>query len=160
MTEDGKLMIDLRRMFPEAVKRVEILERLKRSWRLVVKRPILMRRSRPVVLGVNELTIEVVDDETRNTLSNMKGNIIRALEALGYEAAGEFSVKFVDGLKFVDGARHDNKRQPKKPALKAAADEARIAQYMEGAPETLPEDINRALSHLMAYLEAVKRGGK
>ena len=40
---------------------------------------------------------------------------------------------------------------------KIETNEERVAQYMSGAPESLPEDINRAVSHLRDYLEDRRR---
>ena len=148
MTEDDGLRIDLRRMFPEAVRRSEILEKLKRSWNIVVMKPILARNSRPVVLGVNFLTVEAHDDIVKNNILNMKGNIQRFLARLGYESSGDFSVKVVESF------RPKGKGANKPIVRKVIADEERVRQYMADAPETLPDDINYALSHLRAYLEA------
>lgn len=146
-TEDDELRIDPCKMFPEAVKRVEILERLKRSWPSVVGMAIA-RYSCPCVLGVEGLTVEAVNDQTRNSLANMKGNILRCLSRLGYEAGKNFTVRINE--------RESKKRlSEKKPVkkVKVIENEEKVRQYMRGAPDTLPDDINFALSHLMMYLE-------
>ena len=43
----------------------------------------------------------------------------------------------------------------KKPVKKVIVieSEEKVRQYMSGAPDTLPEDINYALSHLKMYLD-------
>lgn len=151
MTENEGIIIDAWKCFPEAARRVEILERLRRSWGMVVRMPAIARNSWPIVLGVNELTVEVTDDTARKMLSNMKGNIEGALKRLGYKADGDFEVKIV-GV---------NKPEPKIPKKKTSRrkipiDDARVKKYMDSASDTLPEDISQALSHLMAYLELQK----
>ena len=145
-TEDDELRIDPCKMFPEAVKRVEILERLKRSWPSVVGMAIA-RYSCPCVLGVEGLTVEAVNDQTRNSLANMKGNILRGLSRLGYEAGKNFTVR-------INPRESREKLTVKKPArVRVIENEESVRQYMRGAPDTLPEDINYALSHLKMYLE-------
>ena len=157
MTENDGIIIDARKCFPEAARRVEILERLRHSWGMVVVMPAIARTSWPIVLGVNELIVEVTDDMARERLSKMKGNIEGALRRLGYKAEGDFTVKFVETKK------QEPKIKKKKALRKIIVDEARVMQYMERVGDTLPEDINRSLSELMAYLEGrsiMKKGGK
>ena len=150
-TEDDELRIDPRKMFPEAVKRVEILERLKRSWPSVVGMAVA-RYSCPCVLGVEGLTVEAVNDQTRNRLANMKGNILRCLSRLGYEAGENFTVR-------INPRESREKLTVKKPVrVRVIENEESVRQYMRGAPDTLPEDINYALSHLMMYLDGRKTG--
>ena len=147
MTEEDGLRIDLRRMFPEAVRRAEILERLKNSWPMIVNAPAVSRYSKPVVLGVNYLTVETCNDLAKNNLLKMKGNILRVLARLGYEPDGDFALR-------IDARVHDKRTVRNKPVRREIiADEGRVRQYMTGAPDTLPEDINYSLSHLKAYLE-------
>ena len=148
MNEDEGIKIDVSKLFPEAARRVEILAKLRENWPSVVRN--LARWSTPDVLGVNELTVKVDirGRQAKDRLKSMKGNVVRALSKLGYEAGEDFSLKIVDDegspKTFVDKKSVRKKREP---------DEEKVKRYMEGAPETLPEDINRALSHLMAYLE-------
>lgn len=152
ITEDDKLRIDPRKLFPEAVKRVKILEDLKRSWPSIVGIENA-RYSWPCVLGVDGLTVEAVNDQTRNNLAKMKGTILRGLSSLGYEAGENFTVKINE--------RESKKKLPaKKPVkkVKVIESEKKVRQYMSGAPDTLPEDINYALSHLRMYLEGRKTG--
>ena len=150
MTEDEGIVIDARRWFPEAARRGEILDRLRQSWGMVVRMPAIARKSWPIILGVNELTVEVTDDTARGMLSNMKGNIEVALRRLGYKADGDFEVKIVGAKK------PERKITKKKASRKIIVDEARVKKYMERASDVLPEDISQALSHLMAYLELQK----
>lgn len=150
MTEDDGMRIDLRRMFPEASRRVEILGELVRIWPSVVGMRVA-RWSRPAILGVKELTVEVRDSQAGGMLSKMTGNIERALGRLGYEAEG-FAVKIVGNVRRERRTVKNVKRE-----REIVADEGRIARYMEGEPETLPEDINRALAHLRAYLDGRNR---
>ena len=96
MNEDDGMRIDLRGLFPEAVKRVEILGELGRMWPSVVG--VAARWSRPSVLGVNGLTVETNNAQARGMLSKMTGNIERALGRLGYEA-DDFAVKIVDNVR-------------------------------------------------------------
>ena len=120
MTEDEGIIIDAKKWFPEAARRVEILERLRRSWEMVVRMPAIARNSWPIILGVNELTVEVRDDAARERLSKMKGNIEGALRRLGYKADGDFAVKIV-GLK-----RRENKTVGKKARRKVVIDEEKV----------------------------------
>ncbi|MBQ3446989.1 MAG: DUF721 domain-containing protein [Synergistaceae bacterium] len=146
MTEDEGFSFDLRRMFPEAVRRAEILERLKSSWLSVVRKPAIARDSRPVVLGADSLTVEARGEMARSQLTNMKGNITRFLERMGYEAGENFAVRVVDSVR----TRRKVSRKKHAPVV---VDDGTVREYMSGAPDSLPEDINRAVSHLRAYLE-------
>ena len=154
MTEDEGIIIDAKKWFPEAARRVEILERLRRSWEMVVRMPAIARNSWPIILGVNELTVEVRDDAARERLSKMKGNIEGALRRLGYKADGDFAVKIV-GLK-----RRENKTVGKKARRKVVIDEEKVRQYMSNTSGTLPEDISQSLSNLMAYLDGRAKAKK
>ncbi len=146
-TENDRIILDVRKLFPQAVRRAEILERLKRSWPSVVGIAIA-RYSCPCVLGVDGLTVEAVNEQARNRLANMRGNIIRGLSRLGYEAGENFTVKINE--------RESKRKLPvKKPVkkVKVIDDPEKLRQYMSYAPDTLPEDINFAVSHLKMYLE-------
>ena len=146
-TEDDRIILDVRKLFPQAVRRAEILERLKRSWPSVVGIAIA-RYSCPCVLGADGLTVEAVNDQAKNRLANMRGNIIRGLSRLGYEAGKNFTVK-------INERESKKKVAVKKPAqkVKVIDDPEKLRQYMSYAPDTLPEDINFAVSHLKMYLE-------
>ena len=108
--------------------------------------------STPVILGVNELTVEASNSQAVNMLSKMNGNVKRALSSMGYETDGNFSLKIVYHRK---SEKNPSKR--KTTVKKIETNEERVAQYMSGAPESLPEDINRAVSHLRDYLEDRRR---
>ncbi|MBQ6969642.1 MAG: hypothetical protein IJP85_04875 [Synergistaceae bacterium] len=148
--EDEGIVIDVSKVFPEAARRVEILAKLRERWPVVVRN--LSRWSWPDVLGVNELTIRVnaQGQQAKDKLYKMKGNVVRALSNLGYKTGEDFSLKIVeyDALpkKTVDKKTVRKRREP---------DEEKVKRYMEGAPDSLPEDINNALSHLMAYLDGL-----
>lgn len=147
MNEDEVIHIDVARMFPAAARRVKILEELKRFWPSVVGEGI-SRYSKPCVLGVNELVVAVNNDYARQRLMNMKGTILKKLSRWEYKPEGDFVLK-------VTGAEpHDrNARTVKGVHRKFKADEEKVKKYMCDAPDTLPEDINYAVSHLKAYLE-------
>ena len=150
MNEDDGIIIDVRKWFPEAVRRAEILERLKRSWDSVVRFPAVSRYSEPVVLGVNYLIVEAWNDQAKSRLSNMTGNIIRTLSSWGYNAGENFTLR-------VNERKSQKKITPKKPSrINVIENEEPTRQYMKGAPDTLPEDINYALSHLKMYLDGRK----
>ena len=88
-------VINVYAMFPEAAKRVQILEELKRSWYSVVRH--LARDSEPYCLGVNELYICTNNPRAAGRLMNMKGTILRAMsKRWGYEPLGDFSLKITD----------------------------------------------------------------
>ena len=148
--EDEGIVIDVSKVFPEAARRVEILAKLRERWPVVVRN--LSRWSWPDVLGVNELTIRVnaQGQQAKDKLNKMKGNVVRALSKLGYKTGEDFSLKIVDydalPKKTVDKKPVRKRREP---------DEEKVKRYMEGAPDSLPEDINHALSHLMAYLDGL-----
>ena len=148
-TEDDELRIDPRKLFPEAAKRYEILERLKRSWASVVG-TVNARYTWPCVLGVNELTVEAVNDFAKRNLANMKGNIQRGLKRLGYDSGENFTLR-------INIRERQKNLSSKKPArVKVIESEEKLRQYMSGAPRTLPYDINFALSHLKMYLDGRK----
>ncbi|MBR1658458.1 MAG: DUF721 domain-containing protein [Synergistaceae bacterium] len=93
MNEDERISIDLGKWFPEAARRVEVLEELKRNWASVVGRPAA-RWSMPSVLGVKELTVDVWNPMAKSQIINMKGNIASALSLRwGYGVGEDFSLK-------------------------------------------------------------------
>ncbi len=142
--------IDIAKMFPEAARRVEILEGLKRSWAGIVGIP-LARCSCPCCLGVDELCISVRDSRAVNMLRKMKGNIERALASRWeYNIGKDFALKMIAGMP--DQHRHKTKSTERKKKTVQIDDEA-VRRYMENAPETLPDDINYSVSHLKAFLD-------
>ncbi|MBQ3403577.1 MAG: DUF721 domain-containing protein [Synergistaceae bacterium] len=95
-TEDEKLSIDLQAWFPEAARRVEILDDMSRSWPTIVGLNVA-RYSTPTVFGVNGLTVEFWDNQAGRELSNMKGNVVRALKLrYNYETGDDFTLKVID----------------------------------------------------------------
>ena len=153
--DDEKISINLYRLFPEAAKRVRILEDLKKSWASVVGMA-LARHSMPYNLGVNEISVSADGQKTAVMLRNMKGNIIRFLTShYNYNCGSEFNVKITIGVpaprKISEPEQNSGKRAPEIKEIKI--DEETVKKYMSGAPENLPEDINYAVSHLMAFFE-------
>ena len=145
-------MIDVYAMFPEAAQRVRILQELTRSWHMVVRN--LARVSEPYCLGVSELYICTENPTAAGQLMKMKGSILRALSRhWGYEPIGEFSLR-ITGER--DKAKKLAVKKPVKKVIpKIEVSEEKVKQYMQGAPETLPEDINYAISHLRAFLDSM-----
>lgn len=136
-------------MFPEAARRVKILEDLKKSWKGLFP-PMIARYSLPYNLGVNEISIAVNNKNTEEMLKNSRGNILRILKKkFDYEPVGNFELKITHGNPFK--IIKDEPRKEILPEVEISDDELNAA--MEGAPETLPDEINRALSHLMIFLE-------
>ena len=141
--------IDMAKMFPEAARRVEVLEALKRYWPALVGMP-LARVSCPCCLGVNELCISVWDRYAENRLRNMKGNIRNALASQWeYKTEKDFA------LKIIKGTPKQNRPKPKRTERikPLQIDDDTVKRYMENAPETLPEDINYSISHLKAFID-------
>lgn len=78
--ENERIHIDFERMFPEAARRVHVLEELKSSWPSVVG-VNAARHSWPSVLGVNTITVQVDSDDAANNVRKAKGNIMRVLSS-------------------------------------------------------------------------------
>lgn len=95
--ENERIHIDFEKLFPEAARRVHVLEELKSSWPSVVG-DITSRHSMPCVLGVNTITVSVDSDEAANNIRKSKGNIMRALSSrFGCETNQDFTLKIVIG---------------------------------------------------------------
>ena len=142
------MIIDIYRMVPEAVRRVEVLEELKRCWPNIVGAAVA-KYSQPYCLGVNELWVCAKNVQAKSFLMKAKGNIARAMvKRFGYKTSETFKLIITDDIPAP-------KKLTKKPAPRRAVkvDEETVRQYMQGAPDTLPEDINYAISHLRAFLE-------
>ena len=93
--------LDFERMFPEAARRVRVLEELKRSWPSVVG-PFASRHSKPSVLGVNAITVSVDSDNAIPEVRKSKGNIMRALSSrFGCKTDKDFTltIKFTPQLR-------------------------------------------------------------
>jgi len=148
ITEDEKFLFNAEYLFPEAARRVKILEELKNLWTRVV--PLsAARHSFPYNLGVNEISISVDNKTVEDMLKKSRGNILRALKRLQYEPKGNFELKITYGepLKILK----DRKRKEIFPEIKITDEE--LEAKMAGAPETLPQEINKAISHLKIFLE-------
>ena len=78
--ETERIHIDIEKLFPEAARRVRVLEDLKRSWPSVVRRDVAAH-SMPCVLGVNAITVYVDSENAAIQIRRMKGNITRALSS-------------------------------------------------------------------------------
>ena len=140
-------LFDVNKMFPEAARRVEVLEKIKRSWSSIVGMPTA-RYSQPYNLGVNELWVCVNNPNARNTLMKSKGSIVRRIaKQLDYNLGEDFVLTLTDSIP------KPKKQDKPKVHAKIVVDEERVRQCMKDAPETLPEDINYAISRLQALLE-------
>ena len=149
--EEQKFSFNAERLFPEAARRVKILEELKESWGEYIHNPALARHSYPYNLGVNEISISVDDEQSKAMLIRMRGNISRILKRLDYTPRGELKLNITMGEPFkVKEVEID--ASPARPAKVEITDEE-LNEAMKGAPEDLPEDINRAISHLKIFLE-------
>ncbi len=146
--------LNIYEMFPEAAKRVRILEELKNNWAVFVGRDVA-RFSQPYKLGVSELCVCVTKPSARIKLMNSKGTIARMMaKKFGYDAGEKFVLTLTDRIPAPKKAAEPQKR--KLPA-KIEVSEEKVSQYMQGAPETLPEDTNYAISHWWAFLQELRR---
>ena len=152
MSEDivrAGTFLDVSKMFPEAARRVEVLEKMKRSWPSIVGMPTA-RYSQPYNLGVNELWVCVNNPNARNALMKSKGSIVRRIaRQLDYDLGEDFVLTLTDSIP------KPKKQDKPKVHAKIVIDEERVRQCMKDAPETLPEDINYAISHLQVTLEQI-----
>ena len=155
LNEEEKFSINLEKLFPEAARRVEILEALKNSWPAVVG-VALASHSMPYNLGVNEISIAVDSQNAEIMLKNMKGNILRALKLrFNFISDGEFNLKITKGVPNKRLLKIKNVKKIHASDIKISEEE--VNKLMAGAPETLPEDINYSISHLKVFLEKFKR---
>lgn len=144
--EPERPALDVYRMYPEAAKRVELLEKIRRSWQDIVGQrlaPFCVAYS----LGVDELCIFVHDENAARRLKQMKGTIARKINRI---FGHKFNVTILRKLPVVEKPV-DPKPYPK--PRKIIVSEERVRQLMESAPDSLPEDINYAIAHLWAFLE-------
>ena len=98
MSGEVRAVFDPYVMFPEAAKRVEILEDIKRKWPLIVGKDAA-KYSMPYDLGVSGLWVQVDRKKkfARDTLTKSKKSIERRLaRKCGYEPAGEFELTLTD----------------------------------------------------------------
>ena len=83
---------------------------------------------------------------------NSKGSIARRIaKQFSYNFGDDFVMTLTDKVPQPD--RQDNR---KTVHAEIVVDEEKIRQYMQDAPETLPEDINYAISRLQVILEQRK----
>lgn len=152
MPDEKRININISMLFPEAARRVKILDDLKRSWPAIVG-AVTARHSFPYNLGVNEICVSAENNEAAVMLNRMKGNITRALVSrYGYDSGEKIDVKIITGLpkkKYKPEVKHAGKNT----ASEIKIDNEAVKLYMSNAPESLPENINYALSHLRAFLE-------
>ena len=147
--DERRPVFDAEKMFPEAARRVKILEELKRTWPNFVENNAVARNSRPYNLGVNELWVCVTSPYARNSIMKSKGTIARRIaKRLGYDFGKDFVLTITDNIP--KPKIHD---KPQKIRTEIVVDEEKIRQYMQDAPDTLPVKINYALSYLQAVLE-------
>ena len=148
--------LDPRRMFPQAARRADILEELQRSWHKFVG-PALAKHSRPYNLGVNYLCIAAASEMAKDMLTQQKGSIARRMaKLLNYETGPDFELRITASIP------KEAPKPVKSPSRISAitVDEERVRQLMEGAPPTLPEDINHALASLWAFTEQLHSSHK
>ncbi len=157
INENEKFYLNAEYLFPEAALRLKILENLKNSWQDVLP-SALARHSFPYKLGANELSVSFDNKKAEEMLNKSSGTILRILKRFGYMPQGEFRLKITKGVFFTPG-----KTEPRRkifPDVEITDEE--IKEQMKGAPETLSEDINYAISHLKIFLEKrfnnVKKG--
>ena len=143
------IALNMRRMFPEAARRADVLEGLKRSWPGIVGIK-LARHSQPYKLGINELCIQVANHHAESMLRNFKGNIVREMvKRFGYKAGESFQLILTSNI---PPAKKLPSPKKTKPIVDVIITDETVRQYMQGAPDTLPEDINYSISHLQAYI--------
>ena len=93
MKDNQKIIINVEQLFPEAARRVKILEDLRRSWAGVVG-IALARNSCPEVLGVNEIQVSVKDQKAMSMMQKTKGKIESTLKKrYDYGISEDFEVK-------------------------------------------------------------------
>lgn len=148
LKEDKKIFIEAEHLFPEAARRVKILEALKNSWATLFKNGV-GRHSYPYNLGINEIFIFVDNRNAENMIRKSRGNVLQALKRLDYELPKNFELKFI--YKIPAKIRESEAKRESFPEVKITEEELRIK--MQGAPESLPEEINQAVSHLKIFLE-------
>ena len=146
---EHRIVVDVYKLFPEAARRVEILEKIKRTWPNFVENNAVARNSQPYNLGVNELWVCVTSPYARNSLARSKGTIARRIaKRLGYDFGKDFVLTLTDNI-----PQPKMQDKPKIVHTIIVVDEEKVRQYMQDAPETLPEDINYAISKLQVVLE-------
>ncbi|MBQ7733156.1 MAG: DUF721 domain-containing protein [Synergistaceae bacterium] len=157
MNEDEKAAIDVRKLFPQVVRRMEILGKLHRTWPSVVG-VAAARYSEPYDFIKNDLYVNAANNHTAQIIANMKGNIARAL-ANRYDYHEDIDLKIhVGKVPEAKAKTQPAKTQAKesKQAVKVSVDDNLVNKYIAECPDSLPDDAKFALSHLKAYLEALR----
>ena len=146
--EDKKFLFNAEVLFPEAARRVKILEALKNSWSSIFPQMIALH-SWPYNLGINEIFILVDNKNTSEMLKKSRGNILRALKRLDYEPQKNFKLNITYKKKFevIKVSKH------KKNFSEIKITDEELKNKMQGAPASLPVEINEAISHLKIFLE-------
>lgn len=153
INEDQKIFFSAERLFPAAARRAKILETLQRNWASVVGFAVA-QHSRPCNLGPDELTIFSDSQHSSFILSKSKGNIQRVLRKFQLGNEEDFKLK----VTYSWPGRQARKifYVPSPPKI-IRVDEALVKKSMLGAPATLPEEINYALSHLKIFLDELNK---
>ena len=129
-----------------------MLEDLKKTWAGAVGLA-LARHSMPYNLGVNEISVAADGEKAAAMLRNIKGNIIRVLTLrYGLNCGEDFNLKITIGIP-AQRKIPETKTIHKNNASEIKIDDETVKKYMADAPETLPEDINYAISHLRVFFE-------
>ena len=140
---------DLDRIFPEGAERLKILEELQRTWSCFVENNAVARNSYPYDLGKNELWICATNPYAKNSFMKSKGTIARRIaKRFGYDLGKDFVLTITDSI-----PKPKIPAKPKTVQTKIVVDEEKVRQYMQDAPDTLPDDINYAISYLQALAE-------
>ncbi|MBQ7577286.1 MAG: DUF721 domain-containing protein [Synergistaceae bacterium] len=146
---DEKINLDVTKLFPEVARRMQILDELKKLWPSIVG--IAAKYSSPYDLIHNDLYVEVKNQQTAQMIQNMRGNITRAF-ITRYKYDKDSKINVIIKRPNVEKAKI--KPAPvKKQAVKI--DDSLVNEYMSECPESLPQDVKFAISHLRAYLEAI-----
>ena len=96
MDAEQRIAINVERMFPEAARRVRVLEAMQRSWAEIVSAPIA-RCSWPYNLGVNKLCVACTRKAAEGKLRAMKATIVRRVKkVLDYEFEGDFELEVTE----------------------------------------------------------------
>ena len=157
MNEDDKIIIDVKKLFPQVARRMQILKQLHRTWPSVVGKAA-SRHSVPYDLIKNDLYVAVENPQTAQIIANMKGNIEHVL-ANSHDYHEDINLKIHVGnvpRPKPKASPAMAKAQKSKKAVNVNIDENLVNKYIAECPDSLPDDAKSAISHLRAYLEAVQ----
>ena len=158
MNEDEKTIFNVRKLFPEVSRRMQILEHLRRTWPSVAGPA--GRHSFPYDLIINDLYVAAENNHTAQIIANMKGNISRVF-ANRYDYKDKVNVKITIGKPPEHKAKtrpaHDNNNNNKtEQAVEVEVDENLVNEYISECPDSMSDDAKFAISHLRAYLESLR----